>query len=244
MSIFSRKAVADFDDFMPDSGQNPDTETRTEGGSIGSQDILAIRRCLECKSDISHKNAQANYCNERCSKAYRRRQEKISEKKRSYLSGHPDISEEDLDNALAEAMSILDVEDEVNTPDPIFAEILSMTAPYSTELETDDGRDHQDYEPWQDIKHGYELRAYTPMDRLHDDGTQAEKFRARAIESRRLNRKSEPVERRPQEFSDARTWDRGSTPTNPRSGPALGPAGSQRSALGRRLPARYLNASR
>lgn len=102
MSIFSRRPEAELDD---ESAPNEADEPR-EGTEPG-QETERVGRCLECKTSLEGYRADAIYCSDAHRKAYTRRQDKITERKRSYLSDHPELSEADLDSALAEARKIM-----------------------------------------------------------------------------------------------------------------------------------------
>jgi hypothetical protein len=208
MSIFSRKP--ELDDQEP-GNDNEDTETGHE-----TEDS---RLCLECQTSLEGKRADSLYCSDRCRKAWTRRQEKIAERKRSYLSAHPEITQEDLDRALEEAQKIWGPREDPYEPTAL-----------------DD-----DYATWDDMSRRYTGQragqGYTPMDRFREDGTQADLFRERARQSRALNRR--PLrEPRKQEYEDARQWSPPPASASPYG--LTGPRGL-RSAWGR-LPARYLNA--
>ena len=201
--------MSEVDDYQ-ETGHNEDIEP--------GRDTEDPRLCLECETSLEGKRADSLYCSDRCRKAYTRRQDKIADRKRSYLSDHPEISQDDLDRALEEAQKIFGPREDPYDP---------------TELD-------DDYTTWDDMSRRYTSKAgqgYKPMDRFHDDGAQADLFRIRAQDSRRLNRRPVP-ERRPQEFSDFRSWPSpgGSAwPSTPTSTPGA------RQGFGRPLPARFYN---
>jgi hypothetical protein len=212
VSIFSRNLPELADDSTyglvgqgpKGTGHNEDTEPGHE-----TEDS---RLCLECLTSLEGKRADSLYCSDRCRKAYTRRQEKIADRKRSYLSDHPEITQEDLDRALEEAQKILGPREDPYEP---------------TELD-------DDYTTWDAMSRRYTAKAgqgYTPQDRYRDDGSQAEMFRERARASRALNRR--PLrERRPsEEYEDARQW----------MAPTVTQAPSARQGWGRPLPARFYN---
>jgi hypothetical protein len=106
---------------------NRDTGSSSDG-SAGRQDDRGITdsnpgqqresspKCLECKKSLEGRKSGTLYCSEAHSKAYRRRQERIREKKASYLSERSDMSPEDLDAALAVAESILNPPEDEDEP--------------------------------------------------------------------------------------------------------------------------------